>query len=90
MPLKDRSINESPEKPDGEGWLVNEQQQLVCQFKPDTPSAHSKWVAVRTYRWVPPRPPVPQTRRRMLRHNAVEAWRTMQKTGWVRCRPPVR
>jgi len=26
----------------------------------------------------------------MLRHNAIEAWSTMQKTGWVRCRPPVR
>jgi len=90
MPLKDRSINEPPEKPDGEGWLVNEQQQLACQFKPDTPSAHGQWVSVRTYRWLPPRPPVPQTSRRMLRHNAVEAWQTMQKTGWQRCRPPLR
>jgi len=78
---------DNPEKPGGEGWLVNEQQLLVCQFKPDTPSAHSKWVAVRTYRWVPPRPPVPQTRRRMLRHNSVEAWQTMLKTGYQRCHP---
>ncbi|MDC2985005.1 DUF1651 domain-containing protein [bacterium] len=30
------------------------------------------------------------TRRRMLRHNAVEAWQMMQKTGWRRCPPPVR
>ena len=23
-------------------------------------------------------------------HNAIEAWQTMQKTGWRRCPPPVR
>jgi hypothetical protein len=51
---------------------------------------HAKWVAVRTYRCVPPRPPMPQTRSRMLRHNAIEAWDKMLKTGWRRCRPPVR
>ncbi|WP_244276022.1 DUF1651 domain-containing protein [Synechococcus sp. N26] len=26
----------------------------------------------------------------MLRHNTIEAWQTMQKTGWRRCPPPVR
>ncbi|WP_370631240.1 DUF1651 domain-containing protein [Synechococcus sp. MU1611] len=26
----------------------------------------------------------------MLRHNAIEVWKSMLKTGWVRCRPPVR
>ena len=26
----------------------------------------------------------------MLRHNAIEAWNTMLKTGWRRCPPPVR
>ena len=35
-------------------------------------------------------PLVPQTRRRMLRHNAIDAWKHMQKTGWQRCSPPVR
>ena len=39
--------------------------------------------------WIPPRHPVPQTQRRMLRHNAVEAWQTMLKTGWQRCQPPM-
>ena len=47
-------------------------------------------VAVRTYGYVPPRPPVPMTSRRTLRHNAIEAWETMQKTGWRRCPPLVR
>ena len=81
---------DSPAKPGGEGWLVNAQQQKVAQFKPDASTVHAEWVAVSTYSWIPPRPPVPQTRRRMLRHNAIAAWTTMLKRDWVRCRPPVR
>jgi len=89
MPRYCPNPQDNPEKPGGEGWLVNSQQQLVCQFKPDTPSAHGQWVSVRTYRWIPPRQPVPQTQRRMLRHNAVEACQTMLKTGWQRWQPPM-
>ena len=81
---------DNPAKPGGEGWLVNAQQQKVVQFKPDASTVHAEWVAVRTYSWVPPNPPVPLTRRRMLRHNAIEAWNTMKKTGWRPCHPPVR
>ena len=81
---------DNPAKPGGEGWLVNDQQQKVVQFKPDASTVHAEWVAVRTYSWVPPNPPVPLTRRRMLRHNAIEAWNTMKKTGWRPCHPPVR
>ena len=73
MPNKDHATNPPPEKPGGEGWLVRPEQQLVFQFKADSATVHAQWVAVRTYSWVPPRPPVPQTRRRMLRHNAVQA-----------------
>ncbi len=90
MPNKDRSINPAPEKPGGEGWLVSPEQQLLCQFESDMATVNAQWVAVSTYRWVPPRPPAPQTRRRMLRHNAIEAWDNMLKTGWRRWRPPVR
>ena len=81
---------DSPAKVGGEGWLVNAQQQKVVQFKPDVSTVHAEWVAVRTYSWVPPSPPVPLTRRRMLCHNAIEAWNTMKKTGWRPCHPPVR
>ena len=35
-------------------------------------------------------PPTLMTERRMLRHNAVEAWTTMLKTGCRLCSPPVR
>ena len=90
MPNKDRSFHESPQKAGGEGWLYSEQQQKLCHFKPDTATVHAQWVAIRTYSYVPPRPPEPMTRRRMLRHNAIEAWQTMRKTGWRRCPPPVR
>ena len=85
-----RATNEPPEQPGGEGWLVSAEQQKVVQFKPDTATVHAQWVAVHTYRWTPPQPPVPQTRRRMLRHNAIEAWKTMLNIGWRRCPPPVR
>ena len=81
MPNKDRSFHDAPEKAGGEGWLYSEQQQKLCHFKPDTATVHSQWVAIRTYSYVPPRPPEPMTRRRMLRHNAIEAWETMQNTG---------
>ncbi len=81
---------DDPAKAGGEGWLVNEQQQKVVQFKPDEPTAHGQWVILRTFHWRPPDCPIPQTRRRMLRHNAIEAWNTMKKTGWRPCHPPVR
>ncbi|WP_049749461.1 DUF1651 domain-containing protein [Synechococcus sp. CC9605] len=69
--------------------MVRAEQQKVMQFKPDASTAHAQWV-VRSYSWIPPNPPVPQTRRWMLRHNAIEARNTMLKTGWRRCSPPVR
>ena len=90
MPNKDRATNPPPMKPGGEGWLYSEQQQKLCHFKPDTSTAHAQWVAIRTYGYVPPHPPTPMTRRRMLRHNAIEAWQTMLKAGWRKCSPPVR
>ena len=91
MPNKDRPlVDRHPPKPGGEDWLVNAQEQLVVQFKPDNPSPHAEWVSVRTYSWVPPHPPMPQTRRRMLRHNGIDAWKQIQKTGCQRCSPPVR
>mgnify|MGYP002000923045 CR=1 FL=1 len=90
MANKDRSNHEPPQKPGGEGWLFSEQQQKLCHFKPSMSTVHARWVEVRTFSWVPPRSPEPMTQRRMLRHNAIEAWSTMLKNGWVRCRPPVR
>ena len=90
MPNKDRSNHEPPEKPGGEGWLFSEQHQLLSQFRPSTATVHAKWVEIRTFNWSPPRQPTPQILRRLLLHNAIEAWETMLKTGLVLCRPPVR
>jgi len=83
---------DKPEKADGEGWLYSEQEQKLCHFKPDaaTATAYAQWVAVRIFKYVPPLPPEPMTRRRMLRHNAIEVWNTMKKTGWRPCHPPIR
>ena len=39
MSNKDRSIHPPPEKPGGEGWLANADQQKIVQFKPDAPTA---------------------------------------------------
>ncbi len=89
MPNHNRVTQEPPVKSGGEGWLVNGAQKLLVQFKPDTPSTQEQWVSLRTYAWEPPHPPEPQSRRRMLRHTAIEAWETMLKNGWRRCSPPV-
>ena len=35
MPRYRPNPQDNPEKPGDEGWLVNDQEQLVCQFKPD-------------------------------------------------------
>ena len=87
MPNKDRSFHEASQKTGGEGWFYSEEQQLLTQFHADARTLHAKWVELRTFTWVPPRTPVPQTTRRMLRHNAIEAWTHMQKTGWKCCAP---
>ena len=85
-----RASYEPPPRGGGEGWLVNGDEQLLVRFSNENPTAHGQWVVLSTYRWIRPHPPEPQTRRRMLRHNAIETWETMQKIGWRRCHPPVR
>ena len=59
--------------PAGDWWLVSAEQQQFCQLTARLAKVHAQWVAVRTYCWVLPLPPVPQTCRRMLWHNAIKA-----------------
>ena len=73
MPRYKPDPRKHPVKSSGEGWLFSEQQQLVCYFKADTPTVNARWVAVRTYSWISPRTPVPQTRRRMIRPKGFRA-----------------
>ena len=90
MPRLRPHPNHQPEQHGGEGWLVHEGRQQLVQFRPDTPSVNTRWVALRTFSWAPPQLPIPQHQRRMLRAAAIEAWNSMLKSGWRRCHPPVR
>ena len=90
MPNWDQVTHEPPLQAGRDGWLVNGDEQLLVRFSNARSTAHGQWVILSTYRWVRPHPPEPQSQRRMLQHNAIEAWQNMQKVGWRRCRPPVR
>jgi len=81
---------EACDNPQAEGWIVNGDQQLIVQFKPESSINHGQWVELRTYMWVRPQPPVPQSRRKLTNKNASETWKHMVKVGWRRCAPPVR
>ena len=48
MPNKVRATNPPPEQPCGGHWLVNAEQQLLCQFKPDSATVPAQWVALRS------------------------------------------
>ena len=85
MPNKDRPLVDRHLPKNGEGWLMSTQEQKVCRFRNDMPTAHAQWVEVETR---PLRGGGQPVVRRMLRHNAIEAWETMQKTGgWKHCQP---
>ena len=72
------------------GWLHSEQQQKLCHFRPDTATVHAQVDRHKDLRLRSASFALADTRRRTLRHNAIEAWQTMQKMGWRRCPPLVR
>ena len=85
MPNKDRPLVDRHPPKNGVGWLMNTQEQKVCRFQNDMPTQHAQWVVVETR---PLRGSGQPVIRRMLRHNAIEAWETMLKSGgWKRCPP---
>ncbi|WP_413403542.1 MULTISPECIES: DUF1651 domain-containing protein [unclassified Synechococcus] len=90
MSIRPSSLTVSEERPQGESWLVNGQQQLVLHFKPDVSMTHGQWVELRTYSWVRPQPPVPHSMRKLSHQSASETWKHLVKVGWRRCAPPVR
>ena len=83
-------FHEAPERAGGGGGCTPSSSRSSVTSGPTRRPFMRKWIAIRTYGYVPPRSPVPMTRRRTLRHNAIEAWQTMQETGWRRCPPLVR
>ena len=74
---KDGNLN------DGDGWLVNDEQELVCEFSADDSSTQVPWVTIRTFRWRKPDYPIPQARRRLPRDSAIVEWQAMQAAGSV-------
>ena len=63
----------------------NNQQGKACSFTNANPTAHAKWVVVESR---PLRAGGQPVVRRILRHNVIEAWETILKTGcWKRCLP---
>ena len=75
------------EKSGGEGWLVNMQEGMLLQIKPDKPTQHAQFVLVSYYRLLA-RPGKPVRQQRMLRHLGIEMWINLQKIGWERCTLP--
>jgi hypothetical protein len=85
MPNKDRPLVDRHAPKNGGGCLVKDQEGKVCSFRNDNPTAHAQWIVVETR---PLRGGGQPVVRRMLRLNAIEAWKTMLKTGgWQRCQP---
>jgi hypothetical protein len=86
MPNNDRPRVDRQAPKKSLGWLVNTQQGQVCSFTNANQTAHAQWVVVETR---PLRGSGQTVIRRMLRHHAIEAWDTMQKScgGWKRCQP---
>ena len=77
-------LNRNPPK-NGVGWLMSTQEQKICRCKNDMPTQHAQWdeVEARTLSGSDQ-----LVIRRMLRHNAIEALETRQKSGgWKRCQP---
>ena len=75
------------EKLGGEGWLVNRQEGMLIQIKPDTPTQHAQFVLVSYYR-LSARLGQPVRQQRMLRYLGIEMWINLQKIGWQRCSTP--
>ena len=61
------------EKSNGEGWLVNRQEEMLLQIKPDEPTKHAQFVLVSYYR-LSERLGKPWRQHRMFRHLGVEMW----------------
>ena len=85
MPNKDKPLVDRHAPKNGVGWLVNTQQEKVCSFTNANPTSYAQWVVVETR---PLRGGGQPVIRWMLRHNAIDAWETMQKSGgWKQCQP---
>ena len=72
------------EKLNGEGWLINQQERMLIQIKPDAQTQHAQFVLV-SYNRLSARIGKPVRQQRLLRHLGIEMWINLQKIGWQRC-----
>ncbi|AII44433.1 hypothetical protein KR100_13855 [Synechococcus sp. KORDI-100] len=86
IPLYRADHDDQPVSTGCEGWLVNADQHKMVQFKPDVPTTHAEWVVLRTFHWRPQVYQIPQTRRRMLRHNPIDTSETMAVQPCLICK----
>ena len=68
-------------------WLVNRQEGMLIQIKPDAATQHAQFVLVSYYR-LSARLGKPVRQQRMLRHLGIEMWINLQKIGWELCSAP--
>ena len=61
------------EKLNGEGWLVNRQERMLIQIKPDKPTQHAQFVLVKALR-------LKQLRGRLIWQHRFEQLESQQKT----------
>jgi hypothetical protein len=78
MPNKDKPLVDRDSPKNGVGWLMNEIEGKVCRFANDMATGHAQWVEVETRQLHGGGQPVVS---RLLRHNAISAWETMQTSG---------
>ena len=66
------------EKLNGEGWLINRQERMLIQIKPDTPTQHAQFVLVSYYR-LSARLGQPVRQQRMFRSLGIECGSTSRR-----------
>ena len=83
MPNKDRPLVDRHPQKHGEGWLLNEQKQLIVCFRNALSSAPAKRIQLETR---PMRGSGQPIVRRMRRHNGIGVCPTIRKSdAWKRC-----
>ncbi|WP_255445281.1 DUF1651 domain-containing protein [Synechococcus sp. ROS8604] len=67
--------------------MVNRQEGMLLQIKPDTATQHAQFFLVSYWR-LSARLGKPVRQQRMLRQLGIKVWINLQKIGWQRCTPP--
>ncbi len=82
-----RSESKDKRPPGSDGWLFNSEQEMAVSFTAAPSTDHDDWNYLESATLIPGRPVGRRHKRRMLRHNAEDAWKLMQQRGWEQCTP---